>query len=198
MIGLVIAAIATFSLVQVRAALDRAEATPGPFIERGKAAPPIVGRTLDGETFDLAALRGTPVIVNFWGPSCIPCRDEFPLFKTKLTELGAANLAIVGVLMDDPVAPARDFVTEYGASWPTVEDGSGAIRAVYRVAARPQSYFIDREGVLRAIQVGQLTDAEFARQYALISGEAAPVVTATPGGFGSQKPFGSREVPPPP
>ena len=165
-----IAAIATFSLVQVRAALDRAEATQGPFIERGKAAPAIVGPTLAGASFDLASLRGTPVIVNFWGPSCIPCRDEFPLFKAKLTELGASNLAIVGVLMDDPPAPARDFVSEYGASWPTVEDASGAIRAVYRVAARPQSYFIDRDGVLRSIQVGQLTDGEFARQYALISG----------------------------
>jgi len=42
------------------------------------------------------------------------------------------------------------------------------------VAARPQSYFIDRDGILRSIQVGQLTDDEFERQYARISGSAAP------------------------
>ena len=50
----------------------------------GQPAPPIVGTTLDGTPFDLAALRGRPVVVNFWGPSCIPCRDEFPQFLREL------------------------------------------------------------------------------------------------------------------
>jgi cytochrome c biogenesis protein CcmG, thiol:disulfide interchange protein DsbE len=133
--------------------------------------------------------------VNFWGPSCIPCREEFPLFKAKLAELGPSNLAIVGVLMDDPPAPARDFVADYGATWPTVDDASRTIRTAYRVAARPQTYFIDRDGILRSIQVGQLTDTEFDRQYALISGGPSPVVSPAPA---SEKPFGTREVPPPP
>lgn len=109
------------------------------------------------------------MLVNFWGPSCIPCRDEFPLFKAKLTRHAADGLAIVGVLMYDAPAPARDFIAQYAATWPTVDDPSGTIRAAYRVAARPQTYFIDRAGVLRSIQVGQVTDAEFERQYALIS-----------------------------
>lgn len=126
--------------------------------------------TLDGAPLDLAALRGRPVIVNFWGPSCIPCRDEFPLFRAKLGQHATDGLAIVGVLMDDQPAPARDFIAEYGATWPTVDDPSKAMRTAYRVAARPQSYFIDRAGILRAIQVGQLTDAEFEKHYALITG----------------------------
>ena len=50
----------------------------------GHPAPAIASTTLDGAAFDLASLRGRPVIVNFWGPSCVPCRDEFPLFKAKL------------------------------------------------------------------------------------------------------------------
>jgi hypothetical protein len=83
--------------------------------------------------------------------------------------------------MYDPPAPARDFIATYGATWPTVDDPSGAIRAAYRVAARPQTYFIDREGILRAIQVGQLTDAEFERQYALLpGGGASPAAVSSP------------------
>jgi cytochrome c biogenesis protein CcmG, thiol:disulfide interchange protein DsbE len=113
------------------------------------------------------------VIVNFWGPSCVPCRDEFPLFKTLLAEHAADGLAIVGVLMDDPPAPARDFIAEYGASWPTVDDPDKAIRNAYRVVARPVSYFVDRDGVLRSIQVGGLTKAEFDRQFTAISGPAS-------------------------
>lgn len=99
----------------------------------------------------------------------MPCRDEFPLFKAKLAAYGDDGLAIVGVLKDDPPAPALDFITEYGATWKTVDDPDQVISAAYRVAARPQTYFIDRDGILRSIQVGELTDAEFERQYALIS-----------------------------
>lgn len=142
-------------------------------ISRGQPAPAITGTTLDGKPFDLASLRGRPVIVNFWGPSCVPCRDEFPLFKEKLAGNADSGLAIIGILMDDAAAPARDFIAQYGATWPTVDDPSKAIRGAYRVAARPQSYFIDRDGILRSIQVGQLTDAEFERQYALISGPSS-------------------------
>jgi cytochrome c biogenesis protein CcmG/thiol:disulfide interchange protein DsbE len=138
-------------------------------IGKGNPAPSIVGRTLDGTAFDLASLRGRPVIVNFWGPSCIPCRNEFPLFKAKLDEHAADGLAIVGVLMVDPEEPARDFVAAYGATWPTVVDPSGAIKAAYRVAARPQSYFIDAAGIVRQIGVGEVIDAEFERLYATIA-----------------------------
>lgn len=130
----------------------------------------MAGTTLDGAAFDLAALRGRPVIVNFWGPSCVPCRDEFPLFKTKLAAHAVDGLAIVGILTYDGPDDARAFVAQYGATWPTVEDPNGAIRTAYRVAARPQTYFIDRAGVLRKIQVGQVTDAEFEFDYALIAG----------------------------
>ena len=129
----------------------------------------MVGTTLDGAAFDLADLRGRPVILNFWGPSCVPCRDEFPLFATKLAEHVADGLAIVGILTFDPPTPARDFIAEFGATWPTVEDPDGAIRTAYRVVARPQTYFIDAAGVLRDIQVGQVTDADFERLYATIA-----------------------------
>lgn len=142
-------------------------------IAKGEPAPAFSGTTLDGAAFDLVSLRGRPVIVNFWGPSCVPCRDEFPLLRAKLDEHAGDGLAIVGVLMFDPPAPARDFITAYGATWPTVDDPSGEIRTAYRAVARPQTYFIDAAGILRAIQVGELTDAEFERQFALIAGEPA-------------------------
>ena len=128
-------------------------------------APAIVGTTLDGEAFDLAALRGRPVVVNFWGPSCVPCRDEFPLLGAKLAQHAADGLVVVGILTDDPPEPARDFIAKYGATWPTVVGPDKAIKTAYRVAARPQTYFVDGSGVIRSIQVGGLTDADFERQY---------------------------------
>lgn len=154
--------------------------TDEPAIARGAPAPAIVGTTLDGAPFDLASLRGRPVLVNFWGPSCVPCRDEFPLLKAKLQQHAGDDIAIVGVLMYDAAAPARDFIAQYGAGWPTVDDPDGVIRTAYRVAARPQTYFIDRAGILRAIQVGQVTDAEFERQFALIAGGVPEATIESP------------------
>jgi cytochrome c biogenesis protein CcmG/thiol:disulfide interchange protein DsbE len=173
LLGLVAAVVATAVLVRLgslRGVPEPSGASEPALIGRGEPAPGIVGTTLDGRAFDLAKLRGRPVIVNFWGPSCVPCRDEFPLFKQKLLEHAGDGLAIVGVLMIDPPAPARDFIARYGATWETVEDPDESIRAAYRVAARPQSYFIDRDGILRAIQVGEVTSDAFERQYALIAG----------------------------
>jgi cytochrome c biogenesis protein CcmG/thiol:disulfide interchange protein DsbE len=141
----------------------------GPKAVIGEPAPAVVGTRLDGEPFDLGALRGRPVIVNFWGPSCVPCREEFPQFLAKLEQHEADGLAIVGVLTDDPEAPARDFIEEYGATWPTVLDPDKAFKSAYRVAARPQTYFIDGQGILRSIQIGQASDADFERQYARIA-----------------------------
>jgi cytochrome c biogenesis protein CcmG/thiol:disulfide interchange protein DsbE len=136
----------------------------------GQAVPALVGSTLDGETLDLASLRGRPVVVNFWGPSCVPCREEFPLILEKLAAHGAEGLAIVGVLTDDPPDPARDFVSDYGATWPTVVDPGGAIKAGWLVIARPTSFFVDRSGILRSIQIGQFLEADFERQFAAIAG----------------------------
>ena len=135
----------------------------------GQPAPAVAGTTLDGAAFDLASLRGKPVVVNFWGPSCVPCRDEFPLLEAKQAAHAADGLTVVGVLTDDPVEPARDFVAEYGGQWPTVVDPDKAIKSAYRVVARPQTYFIDRTGVVRSIQIGEVTDADFERQYARIA-----------------------------
>ena len=175
---------ATFALIQLRAALDgaNASASPSDRLAVGAPAPAITGLTLDGAPFDLGSLRGRPVVVNFWGPGCVPCRDEFPLFKAKLQEYGGDDLAIVGILMFDAPAPARDFIVQYGATWPTVDDPAGAIRAAYRVALRPQTYFIDRGGIVRSIQFGQLTQLEFERQYALISGGAAAPTSGSTAG----------------
>ena len=85
------------------------------------------------------------MIVNFWGPSCVPCREEFPLFSSKLEEHA-----------DD-------------ASWPTVIDPDESMQNAYLTLARPTSYFIDADGVLQSIQIGELRDEDFERQYALIA-----------------------------
>jgi len=79
------------------------------------------------------------------------------------------GLVMVGVLFKDDPAPALDFIESFGATWPTLDDSDDAFAAAWRVAAPPQTYFIDPAGTLRSIQIGELTAEEFARQYAAIA-----------------------------
>lgn len=139
-------------------------------VSTGQPVPTITGTTLDGQAFDLAAVRGKPVVINFWGPSCVPCREEMPLLATKAGQHAAEGLVIVGVLTDDPVEPARAFAAQYGGTWQTVIDPNAVIKKTYHIIGRPQSYFVDRSGILRSVQIGYLTDADFERQFALIAG----------------------------
>jgi cytochrome c biogenesis protein CcmG/thiol:disulfide interchange protein DsbE len=167
-IGLLIAvaALTTVVVIGIVAATRPGAST----IVRGQPVPNVAGTTLDGQPFDLATLRGHPVVINFWGPSCVPCRTEFPLLAAKAREHAVDGLVIVGVLTDDPPDGARAFVSQYGATWPTVIDPGAAIKSSYQVVARPQSYFVDRAGNLRSIQIGEVRDADFERQYAAIAG----------------------------
>jgi cytochrome c biogenesis protein CcmG/thiol:disulfide interchange protein DsbE len=125
----------------------------------GKPAPALAGTTLDGTPFDLAAHRGSPVLVNFWASWCGPCREEFPLLEDAAQRHAAEGLIVVGALYKDDADPAWAFATEQGATWPTVADPERTIGAAWKVLGPPQTFFVDREGIIRDVQVGQVRDA---------------------------------------
>ena len=122
----------------------------------GKTAPALSGTTLTGAPFNLETFKGSPVIVNFWASWCAPCRDEFPLLADAERRYAAAGLKVVGVLFKDDVGPATEFVVASGADWPSISDPARTLAPAWGVIAPPQTFFIDRDGVVRDVQIGQV------------------------------------------
>jgi cytochrome c biogenesis protein CcmG/thiol:disulfide interchange protein DsbE len=107
---------------------------------------------------DLAALRGQPVVVNFWASWCQPCRDEAPLLERFAAEYGPRGVAFVGVNVWDNAASARAFVAEFGLSYPNGTDARGSAAIDYGLTGLPETFFLDRDGQIVSKFVGPLNE----------------------------------------
>jgi cytochrome c biogenesis protein CcmG, thiol:disulfide interchange protein DsbE len=122
--------------------------------EVGAVAPPFTAPTLAGETVSLWALRGQPVVVNFWAVWCAPCRLEMPELQALHTEYGVPVLAVNLADSRPAVAAWQD---EFGLSYPLVLDPAGVIARAYPRHGPPGTYLLDAEGVIRRIYYGPVT-----------------------------------------
>jgi cytochrome c biogenesis protein CcmG/thiol:disulfide interchange protein DsbE len=123
---------------------------------------------LDGPQVDLAALRGRPVVVNFWATWCDPCVREFPLLRAAAAAHKADRLAVVGVLTGDRPGAARDFIRAQRATWPVALDPEATTATAWGAVGLPHTWFIRPDGTLASHQLGELTRASLDRQLAEI------------------------------
>jgi cytochrome c biogenesis protein CcmG, thiol:disulfide interchange protein DsbE len=134
----------------------------------GTPAPALRLQGLDGGRVDLTALRGRPVVVNFWATWCDPCVREFPLLRQAAATHRPDRLAIVGVLTNDRPAAARAFVRRHHAAWPVGIDPDAATAGRWGAVGLPHTFFIRPDGTLASHQLGELTRPALDRQLALI------------------------------
>jgi cytochrome c biogenesis protein CcmG, thiol:disulfide interchange protein DsbE len=127
--------------------------------QRDKGLPPITLPCLGGgRAVDLAGLRGSPTVLNFWAQTCGPCRQESPLFQ-RLHEAG--DVRVLGVDFYDPL-PSRAiaFARELGLTYPQIADPEAATRASLRVQGLPMTIFLDGDGRVRHVEYGAVRSAK--------------------------------------
>ena len=120
----------------------------------GQPAPPFRLADLAGATVSLSDYAGRPVIVNFWASWCIPCQQEFPMYRQARDEFESRGLEVLGIIHDDASDAARAFMTRHGGDWPALLDPGDAVASAYRVVGIPTSFFVDRHGTIRDVSYG--------------------------------------------
>ena len=112
----------------------------------GSRAPQFIAT--DGvQTIDLSQLRGHVVVVNFWATWCVPCIEEVP----SLVELQRRmpQLTVVAISNDEDASVYHQFLLDNRVNFLTVRDFSSRVPKLYGTIKIPESYVIDREGILR-------------------------------------------------
>jgi cytochrome c biogenesis protein CcmG/thiol:disulfide interchange protein DsbE len=107
--------------------------------------------------------RGQVVVLNFWASWCEPCREESPLLQRWHERLEERGATVLGVDSLDEVGHARAFVDQYRLTYPMLRDGDGSSREPFGILGFPETFVIDREGRIAAVQRGPVTD-EFMRE----------------------------------
>lgn len=121
----------------------------------GQVVPATTILTLDGKQLALSDLRGTPLVVNFWASWCVPCRQEAPVLNAAATKY-AGRVQFVGVDIQDSDSAARAFQAEFNSPYPVGPAISGSYLK-WGVAAPPETFFIDRGGMVISKFIGPLS-----------------------------------------
>jgi len=126
---------------------------------KGAFAPDFIW-TDNNQDVALSSFRGDkPVFLNFWGTWCPPCRAEMPAME-QFYQLHKDEIQMIGVSMaprDEPTG-VLSFVKDANYSWKFIHDGDYKIAEKYQVASVPSSYFIDRNGIIKVVQIGAMID----------------------------------------
>jgi thiol-disulfide isomerase/thioredoxin len=118
----------------------------------------ISGRRVDGAgVLSLASFRGRPVLVNYWGAWCAPCRQEAPA----LARFARAHptFAILGINNDATVSAARSFERAHGFTWPSIVDPGNVSGVIRTTLGQPVTVLVDASGRVSRRVIGPLTDA---------------------------------------
>ena len=124
----------------------------------GKKAPTTSFALLDGGSTSLAALRGKPVVLNFWATTCAPCVKEMPAIESVHQALGD-RVTFVGMDVRDSVSGGQEFVKRTGVTYTIGRDPSGDIFTSFDALNLPTTVLINEKGVVVATHTGALTVA---------------------------------------
>jgi cytochrome c biogenesis protein CcmG/thiol:disulfide interchange protein DsbE len=115
----------------------------------GQTAPAFTLTTFDGQQTSLESLQGKVILLNFWASWCITCRDEAPYLEQAWQQYQSRDdVVFLGVAWTDTDSKAKAYIREFGITYRNGPDLRTRISQTYRITGVPETYIIDRNGVI--------------------------------------------------
>lgn len=120
------------------------------------------GYELDGATeVNFNDLRGKVVVINFWASWCKPCEQEAAELQEAWLEYEpTGEVVFLGVDYVDTETDALIYLKKFGITYANGPDLATRISQYFRIAGVPETYFVDKDGVLRFVQIGPFSSID--------------------------------------
>ena len=121
----------------------------------GEIAPDFNVRDSD-RSVALKQFRGQVVVLNFWATWCPPCQQELPSLISLQERTKAKGVVVLGVSIDVDGDAYHRFLKARNVNFLTVRDPDQKVSGIYGTHVWPETYIIDRQGVLRRKVIGPI------------------------------------------
>jgi len=158
-VGLAMLALIASGLIGVylSGSLDMEEAGTASSIQVGQPAPDFILSDKAGKAYSLSALKGQVVLVNFWATWCPPCRAEIPSMDKLYSNYNKGGLEILAINVEPEGRQIIDkFSKENPHSFPVVFDRDGTVQGQYGVYKFPETFVIDKQGIIVERVIGAI------------------------------------------
>lgn len=132
--------------------------------EAGEKAPLFEMQFFDGYQWanqpsaDLSEFRGKVVVLNFWASWCVECKVEASLLENAWRRYRDRDVVFLGITYADVEPNALQYLLDYDITYPNAPDLGTSISADYEITGVPETFFIDRQGVISHVQIGPVTE----------------------------------------
>ncbi|KIL34922.1 thiol-disulfide oxidoreductase [Cohnella kolymensis] len=123
-------------------------------LQKGDTPPGFRLAGLDDKAHDLKDYEGKPLIINFWGTFCGPCRDEMPALQKQYDKWQAQGLELIGINLGEDRLTAESFVRNVDVNFPILLDKDRQTLNEYGVRQYPTTFFISADGTIQDVVVG--------------------------------------------